>query len=279
MAANPRRMWFATSRPAAARRLRFKPASAQRQTWCRCLSVDSNFFDTVGAQVELGRTFLPSDQPPNQRRAIILSHSRHQGAAMTSLIPMDYTERLHLLIAEHPLEDETYASWADQFSVSTDYFEVMRIPLRRGRLFTAQDTATTPRVALINEACARTRFLGENPIGKHIQLGRPPCRRSSRAPRGRPSTRWPRSGASRPGASTPVCLGCAGMLGLRRGHERSPIPAADPSSADPLGGLHGHCLTGGAKAGLRDIPELPSLRAGGGPSRGWRAFWQMRSSS
>ena len=97
-----------------------------------------------------------------------------EGAAMTSLIPMDYTERLRLLVAEHPLADESYAPWADQFSVSTDYVEVMRIPLRRGRLFTEQDTATTPRVALINEACARARFPGESPIGKHIQLGRPP---------------------------------------------------------------------------------------------------------
>jgi putative ABC transport system permease protein len=96
------------------------------------------------------------------------------GAAMTSRIPMDYTERLRLLIDEHPLPDRTYAPWADQFSVSTDYFEVMRIPLKRGRLFSEQDTATTPRVALINEACARAQFAGENPIGKHIQLGGPP---------------------------------------------------------------------------------------------------------
>lgn len=97
-----------------------------------------------------------------------------EGVALTSLIPMDYTERLHLLIDEHPLADATYAPWADQYSVSTDYFEVMRIPLKRGRLFTGQDTATTPRVALINEACARAQFPRENPIGKHIQLGRPP---------------------------------------------------------------------------------------------------------
>jgi len=97
-----------------------------------------------------------------------------EGVAMTSLIPMDYTDRLHLLIDEHPVPDETYAPWADQFSVSTDYFEVMRIPLKRGRLFTAQDTATTPRVALINETCARAQFARENPIGKHIQLGSPP---------------------------------------------------------------------------------------------------------
>jgi len=97
-----------------------------------------------------------------------------EGAAFSSLIPMDYTERRGLLIGEHPLPDETYAPWADEFSVSADYFEVMRIPLKRGRLFTVQDTATTPRVALINEACARAQFPRENPIGNHIQLGRPP---------------------------------------------------------------------------------------------------------
>ena len=93
-----------------------------------------------------------------------------EDAAMTSLIPMDYTDRVRLFIDEHPLSDETYAPHADQYSVSTEYFGVMRIPLRRGRLFTEQDTETTPRVALINEACARAQFAGENAIGKHIRL-------------------------------------------------------------------------------------------------------------
>jgi putative ABC transport system permease protein len=97
-----------------------------------------------------------------------------EGAAMTSLIPMDYTDQRRLLIAEHPVEDETYAPLADQYSVSTGYFDVMRIPLQRGRLFTERDTATTPRVALINETCARDRFPREDPIGKHLQLGAPP---------------------------------------------------------------------------------------------------------
>jgi putative ABC transport system permease protein len=97
-----------------------------------------------------------------------------EGAAVTSLIPMDYTERRRLLIDEHPVADETYAPYADQFSVSTDYFEIMRIPLKRGRLFTEQDTATTPRVALINETCARAQFPHVNPVGKHVQLGHSP---------------------------------------------------------------------------------------------------------
>src|SRR5262249_36944482 len=59
----------------------------------------------------------------------------------------------------------------DAYSVTPDYFRVMRIPLRRGRAFTDQDSKTTPPVALISESCAERQFSGEDPIGKHIQLG------------------------------------------------------------------------------------------------------------
>src|SRR5260370_9444550 len=50
------------------------------------------------------------------------------------------------------------------------------------------------------------------------------------------------------------------MVLLGRGGERSRIPAADTSCADPVGGIHGHSPTGGAKAGVRDVPELPSFK-------------------
>ena len=93
-----------------------------------------------------------------------------EDVAMTSLIPMDYTDRERLLFAEHPIPDQTYAPLADQYSVSTDYFRVMRIPLKHGRLLNEQDTAGTSRVALINETCARAYFSREDPIGKHLQL-------------------------------------------------------------------------------------------------------------
>ena len=47
----------------------------------------------------------------------------------------------------------------------------MRIPLRRGRLFTEADDCTSPKVAIISETCAREEFPGGNAIGKQIQLG------------------------------------------------------------------------------------------------------------
>ena len=40
----------------------------------RGLSVDYNFFDTLGVPMGLGRGFLPTEQQPGRRLALILSH-------------------------------------------------------------------------------------------------------------------------------------------------------------------------------------------------------------
>jgi putative ABC transport system permease protein len=53
-------------------------------------------------------------------------------------------------------------------SVSPGYFNVVGIPLLRGRMFTERDTSTSARVAMINEAFAKKFFPGTDPIGKHI---------------------------------------------------------------------------------------------------------------
>src|SRR5262249_28597140 len=43
--------------------------------------------------------------------------------------------------------------------------------LRRGRFYTAADTAETPRVLLINETFERQFFPNEDPLGKRINRG------------------------------------------------------------------------------------------------------------
>lgn len=54
---------------------------------------------------------------------------------------------------------------------SPNYFQMMGIPLKAGRYFSEEsDTRDSLPVVIINEACARKYFLGENPIGKRIQL-------------------------------------------------------------------------------------------------------------
>jgi len=58
------------------------------------------------------------------------------------------------------------------FCVATDgYFEVLGIPLIRGRSFDARDGADSPHVALISESLARDRWPNQDPIGHTIEFG------------------------------------------------------------------------------------------------------------
>lgn len=52
--------------------------------------------------------------------------------------------------------------------VSPAYFETMRIPIVRGRVFTDTDRADTTPVVIINEALARLHWPDENPVGRRI---------------------------------------------------------------------------------------------------------------
>ena len=62
---------------------------------------------------------------------------------------------------------------ADQRTASVGYFETMKIPLLRGRLFTEQDTSASLPVALIDEKMAEDYWPGIDPIGKRIKRGDP----------------------------------------------------------------------------------------------------------
>jgi predicted permease len=59
----------------------------------------------------------------------------------------------------------------DQRIVSTDYFRAMEIPLRRGRLFGAQDIRSAPRVIVIDERMAAQLWPNQEPIGRRVRRG------------------------------------------------------------------------------------------------------------
>jgi len=61
-----------------------------------------------------------------------------------------------------------YLNW-----VTPGYFSTMRTPLLEGRVFAARDSADSTPVVVINQLLANTYFRGQDPIGKHIQLGGP----------------------------------------------------------------------------------------------------------
>jgi putative ABC transport system permease protein len=73
-------------------------------------------------------------------------------------------------------EDEDWNARLDL--VTPGYFDVLGVPLRAGRLFTAADVAGGQPVALVNEELVRRFFGGEDPLGRVLAWGRDEHRRS-----------------------------------------------------------------------------------------------------
>jgi putative ABC transport system permease protein len=64
--------------------------------------------------------------------------------------------------------EELYAGYR---SVSPDYFNVMGVPLKKGRGFTERDTAQALGAVVINETMAKRYWPNEDPIDKHLKQG------------------------------------------------------------------------------------------------------------
>jgi predicted permease len=57
-------------------------------------------------------------------------------------------------------------------TVSPGYFEVFKIPVKRGRTFEQRDDATSPPVVIINEAMARQYWADKDPLNDRLTIGR-----------------------------------------------------------------------------------------------------------
>jgi predicted permease len=57
--------------------------------------------------------------------------------------------------------------------IGPEYFRTMGTPLLAGRDFDGRDTAGSPKVAIVNQAFARTFFGGANPVGRSFRIEAP----------------------------------------------------------------------------------------------------------
>ncbi len=55
--------------------------------------------------------------------------------------------------------------------ISGDFFQTLRVPLRKGRFFNAQDNENAPPVAIINETMARRFWPNEEALGQRFKQG------------------------------------------------------------------------------------------------------------
>ena len=68
-------------------------------------------------------------------------------------------------------DDPKVGSSAFRYAVSPGYFEMMDIPLRRGRRLDVHDVAAAPLAVVISESLAKHRFGDQDPIGQRVKLG------------------------------------------------------------------------------------------------------------
>ncbi len=106
----------------------------------------------------------------------------------TSGLPLDggHPDGMFLLMTQDEIPRTTEDLWGPHgalfqqkerignadFCVATDgYFQVLGIPLIRGRIFDEHDGANTSHVAVISESLARDRWPNQDPIGHTIEFG------------------------------------------------------------------------------------------------------------
>jgi putative ABC transport system permease protein len=68
--------------------------------------------------------------------------------------------------------NSTVSGDGEWMTVSPGYFDVLKIPILRGRDFKSSDTADAPAVVLINETMAKRFWAGQNPVGQQIVIGK-----------------------------------------------------------------------------------------------------------
>src|SRR5688572_6351599 len=90
-------------------------------------------------------------------------------ASVVSNVPLtDFDIELSFQIEGRPPYKLGEENVSDYTIIGNDYFRTMNIALRRGRGFTSQDTANSPRTLVVSDAFVRRYFPNEDPIGRRI---------------------------------------------------------------------------------------------------------------
>jgi putative ABC transport system permease protein len=124
-----------------------------------------------------GKKYAEKDQQIGFANALVESMKNLPGVqavGITHSMPLVSDYVLSFNIEGRPALDPAESPSLNYYAVTPDYFRAMGIRLVRGRVFTPQDDARAPRVAIINETMARQFFPNENPLGKRINISTGP---------------------------------------------------------------------------------------------------------
>jgi putative ABC transport system permease protein len=151
------------------------------RSFSRLLSVDPGFDPQNVLTMNVSLPTVKYAEPQKQiaffddllRRVSALPGVRSAAiSAALPLVPKRITPMLPEGQAEVPLGERPFIIVE---AISPSWFKTMHVPLQAGREFSDADNATAPKVVIVNQALARRYWPNENPIGKHIAVGRQPA--------------------------------------------------------------------------------------------------------
>jgi predicted permease len=93
-----------------------------------------------------------------------------QAVAVTSDLPATGPSAVTLRVKGQPDLPANQSLTALDVVVTADYFRAAGIPLLHGRSFSEMDSATTPRVVLVNQEFVHRLLQDQEPLGKQIRL-------------------------------------------------------------------------------------------------------------
>jgi predicted permease len=93
-------------------------------------------------------------------------------ASATCCVPLQGGYGLPMTIVGRPLTQGPYHGGGSWVTASPGYFDVFRIPVKRGRVFGERDDRLSAPVVVINEAMAKQFWPGGDPLDDRLVIGR-----------------------------------------------------------------------------------------------------------
>ncbi len=95
-----------------------------------------------------------------------------RSSAISATLPFTVKRLTPVLPEGQPNVPLSQRPFIDIEAISPQWFSTMHVPLKGGRAFTDGDNAQSPKVIVVNQSFARRFWPNENPVGKHVIVGR-----------------------------------------------------------------------------------------------------------
>jgi predicted permease len=146
------------------------------RSFVKLTSVNPGFNATNVLVAELtlpARKYASADQARRFTESALEEISSLPGVSAVSAsqaLPFSSDFTYGVVFEGRPDVKDSEAPPVNYFAVSPQYFGVLEIPLKRGRVFTKEDGAASPLVVIVNETFASRFFPNESAVGKRIRV-------------------------------------------------------------------------------------------------------------